>query len=344
MRKPLTAAILSAVICLLCAAAQASTSVEAVKSPLRSTASTSALPTSSQVVAAVAAGAKLKQAPADLQPPANAVSQYGGLDSQQQPCDSLYAVTVPPTCQIGDSSGKTTLVLWGDSHAAMWIPAMQAIALHIHAKLYVYSKAGCAPGTVEPVEPTASVPYAACTTFKKHTLADIAKLHANTILITGAFKGWAYVANGTMTQAGTWPSTPGTWDPLASGEAVWDQSLTTTLATLKPMANKVIVIGDDAYPLQNQADCLSAHFNDLAACTTPRSEAVYAAHNADEARIAKQAGDLYVSTTQWMCTSTVCPPVIGGYAVYLDAFHITSEFSEWLADALGVATGLLPSK
>jgi hypothetical protein len=69
---------------------------------------------------------------------------------------------------------------------------------------------------------------------------------------------------------------------------------------------------------------------------------VYATHNADEAKIAKQAGDLYVSTTQWMCTSTVCPPVIGGYAVYLDSYHITSEFASWLADALGVATGLLP--
>jgi hypothetical protein len=45
-----------------------------------------------------------------------------------------------------------------------------------------------------------------------------------------------------------------------------------------------------------------------------------------------------------MCASTVCPPVIGGYGVYLDAFHITSEYSEWLADAIGVATGLLPSK
>lgn len=84
------------------------------------------------------------------------------------------------------------------------------------------------------------------------------------------------------------------------------------------------------------------HRHNLADCTTPRSEAVYATHNADEARIAKQAGDRYVSTTQWMCTSTVCPRVIGGYAAYLDSYHITSEFSEWLADALGAATGLLP--
>jgi hypothetical protein len=299
------------------------------------------LPTSAQVIQAVAAATSLKSAPSDLSPPANAVSQYGGLPSSEQPCDAQYAVTTPPTCQIGDASGKMSIVLWGDSHAAMWMPAVQAIASHIKARLYVYAKAGCAPNTFEPIQPNTTVPYTTCVTYRQNVLKNIAKVHPSLVLITGAFKGVEAYVHGATVDLGTWNQVG--WSPTAAGEAIWDSGLKSTLATLKPLAGRVAVIGDDAYPLQDQAQCLSEHARDLKDCTAPRSQAIYATHNADEAAIAKTAGDNYVSVTQWMCTATVCPPVISTYAVYLDSYHITSEYSVWLSEALGVGLGLLPA-
>lgn len=310
--------------------------------PSTDASSSTALPTSAQVIAALDASVKLTVAPRDIEPPANAVSDYGGLSPSEQRCDSEYAVTIPPACQIGDPNGKTAIAVWGDSHAAMWLPALQAIADHLGDRLYAYTKAGCAPSTIEPIQPqTSGTPYASCVTFRQHALADIASIHPSVVLITGAFKGWGYISEGKPVAAGTFTATQ--WIPSATGEAVWDEGLTATLKALKPLAGRVVVIGDSAYPLEDQAQCLSAHADDLAACTTPIADAIYPKHNADEARIAKAEGDTYVPVTQWMCTSAECPPVIASYAVYLDNYHITSEFSEWLADALGVAAGLLPN-
>jgi hypothetical protein len=46
----------------------------------------------------------------------------------------------------------------------------------------------------------------------------------------------------------------------------------------------------------------------------------------------------YIDPTPWFCSAT-CTPIIGNYGVYLDQFHITSTYAQYLAVVLGRALG-----
>jgi hypothetical protein len=46
-------------------------------------------------------------------------------------------------CVYGDPSSATTIVLWGDSHAAQWFPAVKAVAERRQWRLVPMTKSGC---------------------------------------------------------------------------------------------------------------------------------------------------------------------------------------------------------
>jgi hypothetical protein len=52
-------------------------------------------------------------------------------------------------------------------------------------------------------------------------------------------------------------------------------------------------------------------------------------------------GAEYVDTTPWFCSRS-CTAVVGNYDVYLDQFHITATYAEFLQNALAQSLGVLP--
>src|SRR5690606_37601686 len=101
------------------------------------------------------------------------------------------------------------------------------------------------------------------------------------------------------------------------------------------------VLGDMAYPNEGGIDCLTAHEDDVMACSTPIEDAVYADHNAMEDRVATEYGAQYVDAIQWFCTDTTCPAVIGDLTTRRDAHHVAENYAFWLSIAIGEETGLL---
>jgi hypothetical protein len=276
-----------------------------------------------------------------MTPPANAIVQYGSLDAAESRCDLLYAGSTPPRCFFGNLDSSVTIVLWGDSHAAMWMPAFEAIATHLGDRLAVFTKSACPPLMgVEPWPSQINRPYIECTKYKSATLAEIKKLHPTEIILTGAFKGFDYTEDGAKIAGGTYLA-DNQWIPTSAVESVWDRGLATTLSDLRPTGAKLVVVGDIAYPDGDGAQCVSAHQNDLTACRYSRSLATYATHNRDEEFTARAYGASYAPTVQWFCTSRMCDPVVSEIAVYRDTYHITRQYSLWLADALGQEVGLL---
>jgi hypothetical protein len=102
-----------------------------------------------------------------------------------------------------------------------------------------------------------------------------------------------------------------------------------------------VVVGDIAYARRDPEACISAA-PDVRVCNTERSYADLAEHNAMEQRVATETGAGYVSVIPWMCTDSLCPPIIAGYRVHKDAQHIADNFALWLRGALGESAGLLP--
>ncbi|MFM2201018.1 MAG: hypothetical protein RL040_218, partial [Bacteroidota bacterium] len=58
-------------------------------------------------------------------------------------CHANYAQTKSDTCEYADTKSEKTMVLYGDSHAAQWFPALVEIASRSGYKLISFTKSAC---------------------------------------------------------------------------------------------------------------------------------------------------------------------------------------------------------
>jgi hypothetical protein len=251
-------------------------------------------------------------------------------------CNTDYLETTAPGCVDGDLSGTRTVVLWGDSHAWMWLPALDAIGRGSQTQIVQFDKSSCAPLDMRIWLDRLRRQYTECDDFRRFVEGRIEAMHPDFVVLTGAAKGVRI--------------TEGDYGTPRGVEEAWAAGLATTIRTVAPYVGQTIVLGDIPYPVLEPDDCLSAHANDIHACDTSRSgsvdeyglpSGVFDDHNRREQEVAEQNGARYVSVTRWFCTDSVCPVVVGGLAVYRDYFHVSPNYAYWLSYALGTAMGLL---
>jgi hypothetical protein len=64
-------------------------------------------------------------------------------------------------------------------------------------------------------------------------------------------------------------------------------------------------------------------------------------HDSDlSVEVAEETGTDYVNPTRWVCWENRCPVVIGDVLPYRDRGHLTTIYSESLADELGKELGI----
>ena len=276
-------------------------------------------PNEEQVIAEVAASADVKNSPDH--PPRIENLAYSNE------CDVTRAATSSSACVHGDPNADRTVVVYGDSHAAMWIPALDIIGKQADWKVIQLNKPGC----IAPDFPTYSNvlgrEYTECEQYRDWAMGKIEELQPDVVIVTSARSGSLMAVDGKGTEDGV--------------EDAWEEGLGRTLDRIAPNAGRVVVLGDMPYPSQPGIDCLSANPNDVERCTDSREDAVLADHNAVEARVAEEHGAEYVDITPWFCTDEVCPAVINGLTVHRDSMHISENYAVWLSEVLGQATGLL---
>jgi hypothetical protein len=250
-------------------------------------------------------------------------------------CTTDYLETTAAGCVHGDPNGVHTVVVWGDSHAWMWLPAFDTIGKSSQTRIVEFTKSSCAPADMRIWLDRLRRAYAECDDFRRFVEGRIEALHPDMVVITGGVKG-VRVVDG---DHGT---------PVV--EDAWSTGVANTIRALAPLTVQTVVLGDSPYPTLEPADCLSAHANDFHSCDTPRSgsideygmaSGVLDDHNQREQQVAEQNGARYVNVIPWFCTPSVCPAVIGGLSVYRDYFHVSPNYAYWLSNALGTALGLL---
>jgi hypothetical protein len=251
-------------------------------------------------------------------------------------CNTDYLETTSPGCVDGDPNGTRTIVVWGDSHAWMWLPALDAIGRDTHAQIVQFDKSSCPPQDMRIWLDRLRRAYTECDEFRRFVEARIQALHPDVVVLTGAEKGVRIVAGGHGTPQGV--------------EDAWATGVASTIGAVAPFTARTIVLSDSPYPLREPTDCLSGHANDVHVCDTPRSGAIdefglpvgaFDDHNLREQQVVEQNGARYVSVTPWFCTDSACPAVVGGLAVYRDAFHISPNYAFWLSGALATALGVI---
>jgi peptidoglycan/LPS O-acetylase OafA/YrhL len=257
-----------------------------------------------QLAAAIRAGAALTELPANLRPSLAAAA----ADSPRVYADGCHAK--PPTvrpaspCAYGDLGADRTVVLFGDSHAAQWFPALVRIALDRHWRLVSLTKSGCTAADATIWNDVLQRAYTECDAWRRTAIARIDGLRPALIVVSSTY---AYRLT----------------DPHATWQAAWAR----TFAALSPAP--VAVLSDTPTMNVQVPECLSQH--SLSACNR---EVAATMGQAQRRILAGFGGQVTViDPVPWLC-STVCPTVLGNLLVYRDSAHLTAAMAEALAPLL----------
>jgi hypothetical protein len=327
------------VLGLTCAAILAGVAVGVVAfsnsliSPLVSTAAPVVLPaptvsnqlTASQLAADLKAGAQTKAVPSNLTPSLATATKALPLIVQNG-CHLQHAGVRSKPCVYGDTTSKTSVVLFGDSHAAAWFPALNLISKQQHWRLVDLSKAGCPPAEVN-IEFSGSI-YTNCTQWRSNAMRQIVALHPALVIAT-----WARYID--EPEARPLAGVPGGYG------GTWNNGVMAIFKFLRHNATHVLFISDTPTLEQWAPDCVSGHLSDVRPCMTSRSASVrFPAVRAQELALAKRAGIQSFDPASLFCTPTVCPVIVGNIIMYRDNEHMTPQWSDFIAPVL--ANTLVP--
>jgi peptidoglycan/LPS O-acetylase OafA/YrhL len=235
-------------------------------------------------------------------------------------CHADYSEVIPAPCSFGDPAADRTIVLFGDSHAAQWFPALRTIVETDRARLVVFTKSSCPSVSVDVRLTTASGrAYTECTRWRAAAIEQIGALRPAVVVI----------ANYRRVDLST---------PAADEAAVWAAGLGRTLAALPPGVG--VVLSDTPTFQVAPAICLSAHLGSVASCGAPTGEVVDRAHDALERATTLGAGDRFIDTSAWTCPGAECEPIRGNVLLYRDRHHLTTHAADALAPTLRTALGL----
>jgi peptidoglycan/LPS O-acetylase OafA/YrhL len=204
-------------------------------------------------------------------------------------CHVNYGETKSGYCTYGDTKSNRTLVLYGDSHAAQWFPALEQIALERRYKLISLTKSAC-PAVDAPREDQGAFKNVHCEKWRQNSIARIKSIHPDAV-ITSSFQYF----------------TPPSGFPSKS--RWWDDGQRRLLSELRGSSNHLIYISDTPRPLRDIPNCLASR--DSHTCDST-----------EKTRNVIINGFEKIDPTPWLCTS-YCPAIKDGYVVYRDASHIS---------------------
>jgi len=286
-----------------------------------------------EVTADVLSSLSIQSLPTDLSPSLSTARQ-DTPQSVLKACNTVGTNLKASKCVFGDTKGTKTMVLWGDSHAFMWFPAVNAVAKAARWRLVVLLEYGCPVASISVWNPLTKTPYKNCDLFRANMITTINKLNPSLVVLSEAFTSQAASAGG----AGNTIS-----------NAQWQAALTKTLKALHSRSMKKLVIGSTASSSSaaviNPPACLAVNSAQVQKCTIADTTGQQAQRAAEKAA-ATATSTTYVDVMPWLCapsTSPVtCAAVIGdttgGYkVVYYSTGHITQTYSLFLTTVMQAA-------
>jgi peptidoglycan/LPS O-acetylase OafA/YrhL len=244
-------------------------------------------------------------------------------DMPRQRCVSLGTSRDVVTCDFGDPSSATTLVLFGDSHAIQWFNPLKRIATTRAWKMTTFVKSGCPATDISASD--------SCMRWRADALRQIIALRP-AIVVLGNANGYIAGRNGFG---------------IASSVSLddWRDATRRTLTTLANAGLRVAAIRDTPIASFDIPTCLARSvrlsWRSASVCDIDRSTALDpAVFEAERAGAGKLANVHFLDLTDRFCAGDTCAAVQGDQMVYRDNNHITGSFANSLAPVLEAA--LLP--
>jgi hypothetical protein len=279
----------------------------------------------SRLATDLAAGALMRHVPGDLEPPLDVAAGAEPIIVHDGCHLSRTGLRSRP-CIYGDTTSNTTVVLFGDSHAAYWFPALNLISREQHWRLVDLTKDGCPAAEVDIAAWFRhGGPYPECTDWRTSAMAQIVALHPALVIVSEA----RYLE---VPEA-----RPLAGVPTGYGSP-WLDGLDATFRFLDRSAAHVAFISDVPTPARSPASCLEKHMSNVRACDTRLTAAIRLPDvKAAEREVAGREHVDWIDPTSWFCTSTTCPAIVGRMLVYRDIAHMQPVWSRFIAPVLADA-------
>ena len=217
------------------------------------------------------------------------------VDVMQKPavygdnCHSNYGENESGECTYGALNSSTTIVLYGDSHAAQWFPALLELANERNFKLVSLTKSAC-PSVDVPRADQGAYKNIDCETWRDKSVARIKQIRPAAVILS-SFQHF----------------TPPRGYP--DENKWWTDGQKRLLTSLRGSSDHLIYISDTPRPKRDIPNCLASR--DVKSCDTTEPTPV---------KVIK--GFETIDPAPWLC-SKYCPAIQDGYVVYRDASHIS---------------------
>lgn len=110
-----------------------------------------------------------------------------------------------------------------------------------------------------------------------------------------------------------------------------------TVDRVLPVTPRLVMLGDNPNAKDLPSNCLSRNLFSASACSNTRSAAVSQDRIDIEYSIATQRSLEFIDTTDWFCTASTCPMMVGDILLYRDATHLSTTASEFMRPILELA-------
>ena len=158
-----------------------------------------------------------------------------------QICSVDFPSTDTPVCEGGDLASTRVVVLYGDSHASMWMSALDAIGKKQKFKVRLFAKLAC-PLVKAPIwSYQLNKPFNECNEWQAKVLPQIAALKPEMIIVTDQWK--PAVVDGKQSDFDT---------PF-----FWEREFPIAMAEIATLSKKVFVIGNNPSLTQDPVSCIS---------------------------------------------------------------------------------------
>jgi hypothetical protein len=218
-------------------------------------------------------------------------------------CHVNYGETKSGFCTYGDENSSTTIVLYGDSHAAQWFPTLEKLANERGFKLVSLTKSAC-PAVDAKRPDQGAFKMVHCTKWRENSIKRIAEIKPLAV-ITSSFQYFT-PANNEISRA--------QW---------WRDGQRKLLKDLKGSTDHLIYISDTPRPLRDIPNCLASR--DSRTCDSTEKSPVSIISGFD-----------LINPTPWLCSS-YCPAIVDGTVAYRDASHISVDMALKLLPKLEAA-------
>jgi peptidoglycan/LPS O-acetylase OafA/YrhL len=204
-------------------------------------------------------------------------------------CHANYGQVNTTKCLYGDKSSAKQIVLFGDSHAAQWFPAVEDIASNRGYQLFSFTKASCSAIDL-PRSNKVAFKYSECKKWQQNQITKIKKIKPNLLIITNSEHYELKLKEN-------------------SKKYFFQLAQRKLYEELSPVSEKIVFLVDTPKPQI-----------DIPACLASSKETKCNQINKPEKFI--WSGYKSIDLTNWFCTSK-CEAIKEDYIIYRDASHIS---------------------